>query len=1584
MPSSPRKRPSKTRAKPKKVREEDSDTDSSMPSLVDSSDSDDETKGPRLHHRKAVSNAESVEMWLDLSKASRERHTRVMKIYLLSPFLFDVVEQEDKWINWAHECNLLPTKKNIDPSLHIQECMEAVDIIEDAFNNVTKYLLAKEDSDETEKALGMMDKVNALDKLDNAIVCAESFNIFLKIREHIKTAHLKKKGDSKRKGDTSLLLALQQMYDHIRKLTRDNKDLTKQFEDTCRQNEQQSIDMKKKGNTHFMDGKYKAAISAYTKAILMSQYSYILYGNRAQSYLRTKETWQALFDGRRSVVLKPDWAKGQYRYAQAYFELGLIDEAISTNREAKIVCTRDSKDLDFQYEKFLKEKNKEIQARKTAKVEKHQTKANIIDGIPDLVDADTSDTSGDSDDDIYDDDDDMMSSSDETDSDGEDVPELVTDSSRESDSDDAIPIRKNQDNQMKKQLAEKPQVNQVNGAVQPEMKKRKRKERDKKEPDQAKRKEALEVTEGPQKRRDLTFALKQGSKAYLDGKVKASVRYYGEAFEMLSLENAFEIFKIKSIDYILILYAHGTACLETGIYKELLEATKQFETIIVKYKDIKFPLAFYGLGKVFRRQNKFSEALQPLNQGFNMVRCGEEYGEYRWPGTQTIIEETKPGKLKVAFEDIISRCQHPPRPDAICRYNECNGGKINIYLSDPDYKGYVRLICDESCKIEYHPNCWKKYKSNYGDSNADKDYLERVCLTPDCGAPVVGIQIYGTSGLKTEFVPENVKAKQKQVKQNKVKAHGNQKQPKGEKQRKEKEEVKADNIKKDMAEQENKDPAPNNIKEKTKPAEEPEEKEVHKTQCAEPQQLIKDTRVVDTGVYILRKGEERMQDDLGCYLRGAKGKGKKKKKNVQSLDEFLNDGQGEGAKQPTVATVKEEDEEKPENFSSTVPNSPFAIPLHLQSDVQAFEKEYRAAVDPKATTLTAPKDTPPPKEKTCVDPIEDYMYSLFKETLNAHGPLDVGDARMIEPISFLPETHQQKIQECGGIKQFLMKSEQFVVQGNVVMLPDELHFQEIVKNVNKYITQNKPSIRTLNSSAMEHDFLQDDNIGQFNGNGTVHSSNTSLRKSPLNPEVREFIPSEPSSCESLQVGDVSPIKDLSKDNAICSENVEDDEETSNLSQEGTVKGRGSDLLKLLSNMEQSGSPWKQKKSDVLEGSKTLSGNGSEMLSKLDVFRDCSDETLELKKPTGTKTTTQGSNGENLTPQEGGGRESLSPPEGSDQKTLSSLVAGNLDNLLPLVGGSRENLSAINGQVQDTESKNRNWSPTLSTPVKYKRVENSGSETTIGCKSKGVQTQLQTKAKGIMTDSQPEPFKVEYQKMTQEKDEISRKLQDATEKLNSIQERHTQELERMKKRFTDIQTEREKLQKELQSSKQEGESELKRLGETCEEKVKLANSLEEHFRIERDRYQATIAGLQKELTEAKDELSNEKTKFNTSLAQKEELIKKANTLKQQQETRAQDAEVKLLELRRDVGLRFLERAMHEAHLTINNLLEALKTSANSKLEELTAIWKSYANDCRQKIIQCNVSEYISYDGKSSGKSHSSQVKAWLIRTTSISV
>ena len=43
--------------------------------------------------------AECADMWYKLSKDEKEKHIHVMKVYLLSPFLFGEVYQEDKVIH---------------------------------------------------------------------------------------------------------------------------------------------------------------------------------------------------------------------------------------------------------------------------------------------------------------------------------------------------------------------------------------------------------------------------------------------------------------------------------------------------------------------------------------------------------------------------------------------------------------------------------------------------------------------------------------------------------------------------------------------------------------------------------------------------------------------------------------------------------------------------------------------------------------------------------------------------------------------------------------------------------------------------------------------------------------------------------------------------------------------------------------------------------------------------------------------------------------------------------------------------------------------------------------------------------------------------------------------------------------------------------------------------------------------------------------------------------------------------------------------------------------------------------------------
>ena len=43
-----------------------------------------------------VSSAECADIWYKLKKDDKEKHIHVMKVYLLSPFLFGIVHQDDK------------------------------------------------------------------------------------------------------------------------------------------------------------------------------------------------------------------------------------------------------------------------------------------------------------------------------------------------------------------------------------------------------------------------------------------------------------------------------------------------------------------------------------------------------------------------------------------------------------------------------------------------------------------------------------------------------------------------------------------------------------------------------------------------------------------------------------------------------------------------------------------------------------------------------------------------------------------------------------------------------------------------------------------------------------------------------------------------------------------------------------------------------------------------------------------------------------------------------------------------------------------------------------------------------------------------------------------------------------------------------------------------------------------------------------------------------------------------------------------------------------------------------------------------
>uniref|UniRef100_A0A8B9FN65 Uncharacterized protein n=1 Tax=Amazona collaria TaxID=241587 RepID=A0A8B9FN65_9PSIT len=72
-----------------------------------------------------------------------------------------------------------------------------------------------------------------------------------------------------------------------------------------------SESMKQKGNEEFSQGNFDCAIMSYTKIIEFCPANHPLYGNRALCLIVTQQYKRALADGKRAIVLKPNWPRRQ-------------------------------------------------------------------------------------------------------------------------------------------------------------------------------------------------------------------------------------------------------------------------------------------------------------------------------------------------------------------------------------------------------------------------------------------------------------------------------------------------------------------------------------------------------------------------------------------------------------------------------------------------------------------------------------------------------------------------------------------------------------------------------------------------------------------------------------------------------------------------------------------------------------------------------------------------------------------------------------------------------------------------------------------------------------------------------------------------------------------------------------------------------------------------------------------------------------------------------------------------------------------------------------------------------------------------
>ncbi|NXW16459.1 TTC3 ligase, partial [Circaetus pectoralis] len=552
-------------------------------------------------------------------------------------------------------------------------------------------------------------------------------------------------------GDVSMLQRLEKLGDfgwiyleiffaeckrYITKVALEDCNLVEEFKAvTCENCRKNSESMKQKGNEEFSQGNFDRAIMSYTKAIEFCPANHLLYGNRALCLILTRQYKRALADGKRATILKPNWPKGHYHFCKALSLLGEHELALEANERAQELCKNildGLKDLIQQNDK-LKKTLEEINEQK-AKVglwSFYQVSSFLLfikseSVLPLLLPL-------------------LMSKC---------VSSVIFTTLVVIILFEILFLITGQSHQNKGRPKTKPGDSEKT-----------RDHLDLKIESKATQDklfctvQQMDLTMLPEEVKSL---VRDGYTALMDQRCHSAEQAFSQ---LLSILNPSELkqLNLRIINYVVIIYGHATALLGIGQPEALTKAEDQFKKIIEQYQEERFGcLAYYGIGKVYLRQNRFSDALDQFIKSQTMVNHKIVPGVLTWPTTSQVIEETRTENLQLILKNCIEECKFPPEPDAVCRYQQCHGhSKIQIFFTDPDFKGFIRITCCQQCRVEFHISCWKKLKTtNYSDKN-DKDFLQELCFTPDCTGLISKIVIFSSSGLvKCEFEQKITKAKE--------------------------------------------------------------------------------------------------------------------------------------------------------------------------------------------------------------------------------------------------------------------------------------------------------------------------------------------------------------------------------------------------------------------------------------------------------------------------------------------------------------------------------------------------------------------------------------------------------------------------------------------------------------------------------------------------------------------------------------------------------------------------------------------------------------------------------------------------------
>ncbi|XP_071841475.1 uncharacterized protein [Apostichopus japonicus] len=650
-----------------------------------------------------------------------------IKIQFYGPFLFNRTFLEKYWHD-ATKAKLI-TSTDLKPSVS-RKFVTQLALLEKTFKKVCEafqevQFYEKWTSDVT-ALLHITSEVCQFTSVDNAVLEASKIGFFEELRNSL---------DNHEHCSFILLYCLKHFLHLLNQVVMQSDELLKPLQKISNDAEKRAGFLKRKGNLMFQSNKYQKATKYYSLAIKIDGYNAVLYCNRAQAELFTDQNWEALLDAKRAIVLDPTSPKAYYRYCEALYELQFVEKAVTENQFGQMLCQKSGKDikaLQTQMNRFKSE------------VDRIEYMEGLCDNRPESPTPLSSDNGESSSDDEIPDYTHMLEDrfSHHFDQ-GRTVKVEKMSEVKGLTVENFIKAEENRERERLKRLKEEKLEEETR--KRNERAKAKRKEEKKKEDQQKElaRKEQAEMDSKQAMAKESNTVLGNASKAYLEGRGRQAYEGYQRAVELMS-QTKKKFGGITEGDYIIVLYAHGMAALETGNPHHYLSAMEKFDLILTNHKTTRTALPYYGKALTNYKMNQFKEGLDNIEKAMR-INDNFETSIETWPGTDVNIKQTESGCMTQTLSALKDNCLNPPPPGAYCRYEGCNT-RHEIYFNDMYFKGYVEVLCTEHCKVDYHTNCWKKLK-DIRQRNTYRDMLGGTCFTPDCFGVIDDISIYGEDGL---------------------------------------------------------------------------------------------------------------------------------------------------------------------------------------------------------------------------------------------------------------------------------------------------------------------------------------------------------------------------------------------------------------------------------------------------------------------------------------------------------------------------------------------------------------------------------------------------------------------------------------------------------------------------------------------------------------------------------------------------------------------------------------------------------------------------------------------------------------------